>query len=72
MLDNAARKSASSSDLSVCHVEQLYTDAQRSTARARLVLDASTRVAVAAARGHIDLHVHCVVDHADVGCRSHA
>jgi hypothetical protein len=39
MLDNAARKSASSSDLSVCHVEQLYTDAQRSTARARLVLD---------------------------------
>jgi hypothetical protein len=40
------------------HAEQLYTDAA-------LVLDASTRVAAATGGGLIDLHLHCVVDHAD-------
>ena len=42
----------------ICVAEQLYTDAA-------LVLDASTRVAAAAGSGLIDLHLHCVVDHAD-------
>ena len=28
------------------------------------MLDASTRVAAAAGSGQIDLHLHCVVDHA--------
>jgi len=42
----------------ICDAEQLYTDAA-------LVLDASTRVAAAAGSGLIDLHLHCVVDHAD-------
>ena len=42
----------------ICDAEQLYTDAA-------LVLDASTRVAAVARSGQIDLHLHCVVDHAD-------
>jgi hypothetical protein len=44
--------------MSICHTEQLYTDAD-------LVLDASTSVAAVARSGLIDLHLHCVVDHAD-------
>ena len=42
----------------ICVAEQRCTDAA-------LVLDASTRVAAAAGSGLIDLHLHCVVDHAD-------
>ena len=57
------RASASSSELSVCHVEQLYT--QTHSTCARLVLDASTRVAVAAGSSLIgSARVHFVVDHA--------
>ena len=43
----------------ICDVEQLYTDAA-------LVLytDASRRVAVTASSGVLDVHVHCVVEHA--------
>ena len=44
------------------HAEQLYTDAA-------LVLDASTRVAAAAGSSLIDLHLHCVVDLADLAGR---
>jgi len=56
--------------MSICHTEQLYTDAA-------LVLDASTRVAAVARSGLIDLHLHCGVDHADetgwvAGCINHA
>ena len=40
-----------------CDVEQLYTDAA-------LMLDASPRVEAAEGSGLIDLHLHCVVDHA--------
>jgi hypothetical protein len=43
--------------MSICDAEQLYTDAA-------LVLDASTRVPAAAGSGLIDVHLHCVVDHA--------
>ena len=42
----------------ICDAEQLFTDAA-------LVLDAFTRVAAVARSGQIDLHLHCVVDHAD-------
>ena len=54
----------------ICDAEQLFTDAA-------LVLDASTRVAAVARSGQIDLHLHCVVDHADekgwvAGCINHA
>ena len=41
----------------ICDVEQLYTDAA-------LMLDASPRVVAAEGSGLIDLHLHCVVDHA--------
>ena len=41
----------------VCDVEQLYTDAA-------LMLDASPRVVATEGSGLIDLHLHCVVDHA--------
>ena len=44
--------------MSICDAEQLYTDAA-------LVLDASTRVPAVARSGLIDLHLHCVVNHAD-------
>ena len=45
----------------ICDAEQRCTDAA-------LVIDASTRVAAAAGSGLIiDLHLHCVVDLADVG-----
>ena len=52
--------------MSICHTEQLYTDAA-------LVLDASTRVAAVARSGQIHLHLHCVVDHSDeTGCINRA
>ena len=41
----------------ICDVEQLYTDAAH-------MLDASPRVVAAEGSGLIDLHLHCVVDHA--------
>ena len=48
----------------VCDVEQLYTDAA-------LMLDTSPRVVATEGSGLIDLHLHCVVDHAD-GTTTHA
>ena len=62
MVANSHAWSCEEADLAslgwICVAEQLYTDAA-------LVLDASTRVAAAAGSGLIDLHLHCVVDHAD-------
>ena len=61
-INRAHARSCEEADLAslgrTCDADQLYTDAA-------LVRDTSTSVAAVAGSGLIDLHLHCVVVHAD-------